>query len=531
MFKLQYRKTDILIVGGGIAGLRAAVSALEAGSKALVLAKGPRCSAGIGGFNAPVGSGDSVSLYYDDIIASGRGLSQPELARLLAEKSGEEMRWLESKGAEFDRTADGYDLLRPLGCTVPRLVHRKNITGSIEEKILLSEIERMGGEVINDAFVLDLISDGESVYGALAVIDGSLYAVTGRAVVLAAGGCGAIYPLTVYPKGICGDSYGMAARAGAEMTDMEFMQFEPCCLLEPEALRGKGISTTMLSAGGRLVNVSGEGVIEKYTDDPANIQKGELSRAIYAESKATGGKPCYYDLTAMPAEEINAHCIFYEALCAQGYDPSKTKLPVMPAAHTFLGGVSVTADCRSSLKRLYAAGEAIGGLHGANRIGGCAGSEVLVFGAEAGRNAASEAQLTDAEFRLAEETAEKLASGYSGDTVISRGDISAYVKELQDVAVNDLGIIRNAELSALAEKSAAAMLERLSGASADDAAGLCELTGLRNMLLTVRMIAKASGMREESRGVFFREDHPDTDPAFEKNIKMKYCGGILNAYY
>ncbi len=531
MFELKYRQTDILIVGGGIAGLRAAVTALESGGKALVLAKGPRCSAGIGGFNAPVGRDDSPSLFYSDIIASGRGLSDPALAKLLAEKSEEETHYLENKGAEFDRTEEGYDLLRPLGCSVPRLVHKKNITGSIEEKILLSEIERMGGTVINDAFVLDLISDGGCVYGALAVIDGELNAVVSRAVVLAAGGCGAIYPLTVYPKGICGDSYGMAARAGAEMTDMEFMQFEPCCLVEPSALRGKGISTTMLSAGGRLVNAAGEGVIEKYTDDPANIQKGELARAIFAESKAAGGSPCYYDLTGMPAEEINAHCIFYEALCAQGYDPSKTKLPVMPAAHTFLGGVSVTADCRSSLRRLYAAGEALGGLHGANRIGGCAGAEVLVFGAAAGRSAAAEASLTDDEIRRAKDIAEKTAAAYGRGSVISHDMIGEYVKELQTIAVSELGLIRNAALSEQAEKAAAGMYERLSDAAAEDAAGLCELTGLRNMILTVSMIARASGMREESRGVFFREDYPDTDPAFEKNIKMKYTRGILNAYY
>ena len=311
MYTAEKKNTDILIVGAGLTGLRAAVAALERGRKVTVLSKGPRCSAGVIGFNAAVGASDSRERYCRDILESGQGLSQPELADLLAEKSDEQVDYLKKKGLCFDRKQDGsYDLLTPLGCSAPRLVHKGTVTGAEEEKIFLGEIERMGGELMTDAYVLDLISDGDTVYGAVAVIGGRLTRIVSNAVIMAAGGGGGLYPITVYPRGICGDSYAIAARAGAELTDMEFVQFEPCCLTKPEKLCGKGISTTLLNAGGRLLNARGESFLSRYFGGTSKMQKDRLSRAIFSEAKACGA-PCLYDLRDVPEEEIRAHCLFY----------------------------------------------------------------------------------------------------------------------------------------------------------------------------------------------------------------------------
>lgn len=520
MFTAEMKRSDIIIVGAGLTGLRAAVAALEQGRKVTVLSKGPRCSAGVIGFNAAIDSRDSHEQYYQDIIASGQGLSQPELARLLAEKSDSQVPYLEKLGLVFDKGADGkYDLLCPLGCSVPRLVHKGTVTGAEEEKLFLKEIERMGGEVYWNAFVLDIISDTETVYGVMAVIDGVLTAVTGNAVIMAAGGGGGLYPVTVYPRGICGDSYAISARAGAEMTDMEFIQFEPCCLTVPENLCGKGISTTLLNAGARLLNAKGEEFLHKYFDDLSKMQKGELSRAIFAEAQECGG-PCLYDLTAVPEEEVKAHCLFYKQLMDADMNPKTTLLPIMPAAHTFLGGVKVNEKLRSNVNRLYAAGENLGGLHGANRIGGCAGSETISFGTAAGVSAAVETELSQDEAAQAEKLAALMAEEYSrGEGSVELAD--ELLKQLRETVSGKLNLIREEQgiISALKEIEEISCKAEMLGAV--DCKELIKLMSLKNMLLTAKMIAQASLEREESRGVFFRSDYPQADPAWQRSIVLK----------
>lgn len=521
MFTAEKKYSDIVIVGAGLTGLRAAVAALEQGRKVTVLSKGPRCSAGVIGFNASIDPRDSHERFYQDIIASGQGLSQPELARLLADTSDAQVTYLEHHGLHFDMHSDGtYDLLCPLGCSVPRLVHEGTITGADEEKIFLKEIENMGGEVYWNAFVLDLLSDGEKVYGAMAVIDGVLTAVTGSAVVMAAGGGGGLYPVTVYPRGISGDSYAISARAGSEMVDMEFIQFEPCCLTEPEHLCGKGISTTLLNAGAQLLNAKGETFLHKYFDELSKMQKGELSRAIFAEATACGG-PCFYDLREVPEEEIKAHCLFYKQLMAVDMNPKTTLLPIMPAAHTFLGGVKVDGELHANVRRLFAAGENLGGLHGANRIGGCAGSETISFGTIAGVNASKLDPLSGEERSIAEELIAGKCAEYGKGELNSPETVDMLLAKLRETVGSKLNLIREEE----GLKAALLEIERLSTESdklrAADTKELVQLAGLKNMLLTAKMIAQASLMRKESRGVFFRSDYPQKDPAWEKSIVLK----------
>lgn len=514
------KRTDVLVVGGGLTGLRAAVTALEQGQKVTVLSKGPRCSAGVIGFNAAIGEKDSHELYYQDIIRSGQGLAQPELARLLAEEADSQVSYLESKGLCFDRKADGsYDLLTPLGCSTPRLVHKLTVTGAEEEKIFLNEIERMGGELITNAYVTDLLSDGETVYGALAIVGEKLVAFLSKATVMAAGGGGGLYPVTVYPRGISGDSYAIAARAGSDMTDMEFIQFEPCCLTQPEELCGKGISTTLLNVGGQIINARGEGFLSRYFDDLSKMQKGELSRAIFAEASACGG-PCFYDLRAVPEDEIKAHCLFYHQLMHADMDPKKTLLPIMPAAHTFLGGIKVDGDLHSSLQRLYAAGENLGGLHGANRIGGCAGAETVTFGAVAGANASAESDLPDEEMHRAETIADALAAGYSAGSSTGTETVSEILAKLRETVGANLNLIRDAQgiQSALTTIDSLSTTADSFGAQTENE--LISLMSVKNMLLTARMIALASLEREESRGVFYRSDYPQKNSAWEKSIVL-----------
>jgi len=514
---LQYRveKADILVIGAGITGLRAAMEASELGGDVLVLSKGPRCSWGIGGFNAAAGSNDSTELYYQDILASGCGISDKALGAILAEGSMKEVRLLEERGMTFDHREDGeYDLLRPLGCTVPRLVHNESKTGTIAEGIFMQVLAERNVEVRESVTVVELLSDGEQVYGALGVDkDGQLTCWQAKAVVMAAGGCGAMYPVTTYPSGLQGDSYGMLIRAGSEMIDMEFMQFEPCCLVEPEVMRGRGISTTMLSAGAVLRNAGGEEFLFDYFDSLAQVQKGELSRAIYAESRKCGGAPVEYDLTPLTPEEIDAHCIFSQKLRDLDYDAAVKPLKILPAAHTFLGGARVDETCSTSLKGLYAAGEAMGGLHGANRIGGCAGAETFVFGAVAGKSAGTFAAANEAVEGKAAAIADALLAAYEAEASDDAPEAAELDRILHETMVEKLYIIRDAEGIAEAAKTAAQVERQARALRRDTPEKLLNASRIENAALIVRMIAETSALRQESRGVFFRSDYPTRDDA------------------
>ncbi len=513
---LNYRTetTGVLVIGAGITGLRAAMEASEQGTRVLVLSKGPKCSWGIGGFNASAGKDDSIDLYYQDILASGCGISDRALDKILAEGSIREVRLLEDRGMTFDHKADGnYDLLRPLGCTVPRLVHNGSKTGTIAESIFLSILAERGVEVRERVTVVELLSDGQRVYGALGVDqNGELTCWQAKAVVMAAGGCGAMYPVSTYPTGLQGDSYGMLIRAGCEMIDMEFMQFEPCTLAEPASLRGRGISTTMLSAGAVLRNANGEEFLFNYFDSLAQVQKGELSRAIYAESRKCGGAAAEYDLTPLSREEIDAHCIFANHLREAGWDAAEKPLKILPAAHTFLGGARVDTACATSLEGLYAAGEAMGGLHGANRIGGCAGAETFVFGAVAGESAKQYVATHETVEGKAQALADKLLAEYAAAT----GDAPAREeldRILHQTMTEKLYIIRDAEGIAQAIATAAELEHYAKNLRRESPVDLLEASRIENAVLMVRMIAETSALRKESRGVFYRSDYPQRDDA------------------
>lgn len=520
---------DVLVIGAGLTGLRAALAASGMGKRTAVLSKGARCSSGVIGFNASVGAQDSPERYFADIQASGQGLSRPELAWTLARRSAGEAAFLESLGMEFSREESGeYNLLRPLGCSVPRLIHKGIVTGAEAERLFLKALQVAGVSVQFDVDVLDLLSDGGRVYGAVGIEGGVPACYPAGAVVLAAGGCGALYPVTTYPGVIRGDSYAMAARAGAVLTDMEFIQFEPCCLTEPVSLRGKGISTTMMNAGGRLLNGAGKEFLPDYFSDPDSIKKGELARAIYTEKKRCGGADILYDLSALSQEELERHCLWTEQLRGHGWDPLRQPLPVAPAAHTFLGGVRTDSACRTNVEGLFAAGEALGGLHGADRLGGCAGAETFVFGAVAGESAARcslRSIRSEQAAALARELLDKLCAG-DGAT---REEAESALRDLRRCAGEDMSLVRTGEGIVRARRISARVLALGGELTCRSTEELARKNALRSMALTLGMMAAASGARRESRGVFYREDYPRIDEDCAVSIQVSWRDGEIAA--
>ena len=377
--------TDVLVIGGGLAGWRAAEAAVKRGASVALVANGVGNSPDIHALNVPVRVDDSVERFIDDTLTSGKGACDPKLVEVLCRES--------VKLADefpFDRNADGsYKLLQPLGCSVPRCV-------SIDHKIgawILAKIKR------------DLSDKVEVIHGRATQLfhNYSLFTIhyslgdddgtcSARSVVIATGGWCGKYAFSDNPPELRGDGIDLAVNLGAATRDMNLVQYEPTVALAPAKLRCIPVITTMLYEGATFRNRLGD---EFLADKHAN--KDEISRAILAEIKAGRGVDggVWFDATGVPREILETTYIdTVRRYASAGMDITREPMLVAPAPHTSLGGLVIDARCRvlradgSPIPGLFAAGEVTGGVHGANRIGGNAGTEVLVFGRIAGESAA-----------------------------------------------------------------------------------------------------------------------------------------------
>ncbi|NLI22465.1 MAG: FAD-binding protein [Clostridiales bacterium] len=391
---MQTVTTDCLIIGGGLAGRMAAREASRTGLQVTLLSDGPGASPWVHGINIPVHPKDSVESFLSDTIASGQGVSDPALAAALCQDAPEILTELEGMGLRFNRDGQGYQFLRPLGASHPRVMSVGNDTGVAVLKTLKAELEakldeRPGLRAVH------LQAQGGRVTGALCFDQPSHAWVTVRAAatVLACGGFCGIYPFTTNKRDSGGDGVAMAFRAGAALCDLEMIQFEPSGAVWPEALRGTSMITTMFFEGAVLRNSDGERFMLRYGPEGERVNKDLLARRIAAEIQADKGTAhggVYFDATALGKERLEALYPAYVARYrAVGIDLASEWIELAPCAHTSLGGVRVDAQGASTVEGLFACGEVMGGLHGANRIGGSAGLETLVFGRRAGRAAAA----------------------------------------------------------------------------------------------------------------------------------------------
>ena len=360
--------TDVLVIGGGLAGWRAAEAAVARGCAVRLVANGAGNSPDIHALNCPVLPEDSVEFHVIDTLASGHGTNDPALVLTLCEGAAR----LKDEFA-FDRNPDGsYRLLQPLGSSVPRCVM---IGPAIGAELLRRIRERLDGKV-------------EVVKGTVDKIDFA----EARAVVVATGGWCGKYDFTTNPKYLKGDGIRLAEALGAATVDMDKVQYEPTAALEPAALRGVPVITTLLYEGATFRNRDGAEFLPN-----SRLNKDALSCAIFREIERGGGVRggVWYDATRVPREVLEAkYAPLVRRYAAQGIDITREWMLVAPAPHTSLGGLKIDASCRvldrsgEPIPGLFAAGEVTGGVHGANRLGGNAGTEALVFGRIAGESAA-----------------------------------------------------------------------------------------------------------------------------------------------
>lgn len=384
---------DVLIVGAGLTAMRAASRTAEAGLTTVMAFVGSGASPHVLGFNAVRESGaynDSTERLYDDMIRAGRYLNSPQVVRSYVNGAHCLLSDLEKIGYIPDLDESGEPFRRHLGGnSVPRTFFSGDNTGGAILEKLKAHLEKLGVIMLPGVTITAPVLHFGEVVGALGFDKcGNSVAIRAGTVISAGGGLGSLYKGSTYPTDVCASSAAFCLLAGAELTDMEFIQFEPTVCFSHVAIDRMEMPTAMLGAGAALRNIRGERFIEKYGyEKEAGLEKAILSRLIAEEMRRTKHDCVYFDAKSLSVNELEKYAIRVARLKKAGIDLKLDMVPVRPAAHSHMGGVKIDGMCKTAVPGLLCAGEAAGSLHGASRIAGNGGGEALITGALAGDTA------------------------------------------------------------------------------------------------------------------------------------------------
>jgi succinate dehydrogenase / fumarate reductase flavoprotein subunit len=563
---------DVLVLGAGGAGLRAALAASEAGARVAVVCKsllgksqtvmGAALAAALPAPESP----DRWELHFADTVRGARGVNHWRMAELLAREAPGRVLELEAWGALLGRTAQGgIRLGEGSGHRHPRLARSgQHQTGLELLRTLQAQLATRGIPVFAEHAVVELLKSGERVGGALALrrADGAAVLFEAGAVVVATGGCGKAYAFTSNFHDSTGDGCALGLRAGAALVDMEFVQFHPTGMVAPASARGLLVAESIRNFGGVMRNARNERFLfnhvpESYRAEiaeteaeadawyetpagrrpPELLPRDDVSRAIDAEIRAGRGTPnggVWLDIgSRRPAETIRRLLphMYRQFLDLADVDITAQPMQVAPTCHYMMGGLHVDPEtCAASVPGLFAAGETAGGLHGANRLNGNGISELLVFGERAGRHAA---QSSGFQSNVNREDAERLAREARAPLGRAHGENPhALQRRLQEGMQRFAGLTRDesglrAGLAAIEEVG-----DRLASASAPggpgaNAAWQCALD-LRSLVLVAEAIVRSALARRETRGAHVRADFPAAAAGLEAlNVVATHAGGRL----
>jgi len=542
---------DVLVIGAGGAGLRAAIEASAMGAKVGVVCKSllgkahtVMAEGGVAAALAHVDPKDSWKVHFRDTMLGGKMLNNWRMAQLHAQEAPDRVRELEHWGAVFDRTADGRILQRNFGGhSAPRLAHVGDRTGLEMIRTLQDHGVHQGLDVFMECTVTKLIQDGRRVVGAFAYRreNGRFLVFRAKAVVLATGGIGKAFQITSNSWEYTGDGHALAYDAGAELIDMEFVQFHPTGMVWPPGVMGILVTEAVRGEGGILRNSKGERFMERY--DPKRMElstRDMVARAIYTEVKEGRGSPhggAFLDISHKPAEYVKRKLpsMYHQFMDLADVDITKGPMEVGPTTHYIMGGVRVDADTgASTVPGLFAAGETSGGMHGANRLGGNSLSDLLVFGRRAGAGATEYAKKQGAHAALDSgqiDAAERdLLAPFERKDGPSPYDIHA---KLQQTMQSLVGIFRVAEdleaaVREIARLRAEAATVRVTG-SREFNPGWHLARDLESMLVCSEAVTRSALMRKESRGGHARLDFPKLDPEQgTKNTVVRRQGDAMS---
>jgi succinate dehydrogenase / fumarate reductase flavoprotein subunit len=530
----EVREHDVLIIGAGGAGLRAAIEALAQGASVGVVCKSllgkahtVMAEGGIAAAMANVDPADNWKVHFRDTMSGGKFLNNLRMAQLHAQEAPERVRELEQWGALFDRTENGAILQRAFGGhTFKRLCHVGDRTGLELIRTLQDRGVQQGVDCYMECTVTRLLVENGRFAGAFAYWreNGRFIVFKAKAVVIATGGIGKVYTVTSNSWEYTGDGMALAYEAGAELMDMEFVQFHPTGMVWPPGVQGILVTEAVRGEGGILRNKLGERFMEKY--DPKRMElstRDVVARAIYTEVREGRGTEhggAYLDISQKPAEYVKKKLpsMYHQFKELADVDITKEPMEVGPTCHYMMGGIRVEAETgQASVPGIFAAGEAAAGLHGANRLGGNSLSDLLVFGRRAGMAAAAHAkqtayasldnaQMQDAERELLAPFSNKGENPY------------AVHRDLQTVMQSLVGIYRNKEDLERALDELQTLKARAAAASVEGSRmfnpGWHLMGELKSMLLVSEAVAKSAMARTESRGAHSRIDYPDLDKAW-----------------
>lgn len=530
---------DYLVIGSGIAGLTFALKAARSGSVAIVTKKDrleTSTNYAQGGIASVFGTDDSFGLHVQDTLDAGDGLCHPEIVDLVVRTGPERIRDLVEMGVPFNRAENNFDLGREGGHSRNRILHAQDMTGKAVEKVLMAAVELSPNiTIFEHHMVLELIIQHHSMKtgsfnlyqqdicrGAyiLDTAADQVHTFVANAVLLCTGGAGKVYLYTSNPDVATGDGLAIAYRAGAELANLEFVQFHPTCLYHPAA-KNFLISEAVRGEGGRLIDRRGRAFMEKYHPMKDLAFRDVVARAIDTEMKTTGDDCVFLDISHLDAGFVKERFPnIYGRCLSLGIDITKDPIPVVPAAHYMCGGIITDSSGQTTIQNLYAIGEcACTGLHGANRLASNSLLEAMVFA------------------HAAAEDCTRLIGFWRKRTLPDVPDCSAKVADrssgnnemvliahnwdfIRRLMWNYVGIVRTDKRLALALNHIVQIRMELKEHMPKIPVN-SDIVELQGLALVAELIIRCAIQRHESRGLHFNVDHPAKDYAWLKDTVVK----------
>ena len=530
---MEYLNYSAIVIGSGISGQYAAIKLSEKldNAKILLVTK-----SGLGESNSRYAQGgivgvleenksDSVASHISDTLNAGAGLCDFNTVRYISEKSNEVIHDLMHEGVEFDKDENGQLLFTLEGAhSVRRIMHcNGDATGrGIEKRLTKISSSSNNIEVLENTIAVELLCRDRECLGCI-LFDGKNYQIAlSHVVILAAGGIGQLYKNTTNPVCATGDGIALAYSAGAELRDLEFVQFHPTALAVDGANKNFLISEAVRGEGAKLVNEKGVPFMKKYHELEDLAPRDVVSRANFEEMKLAGKDYVYLDATKLGVEKIEKHFPTISLMCKNnGINMAQDFIPVHPAAHYFMGGVKANIDGRTSVKGLYVIGEnASTGLQGANRL---ASNSLLECVVTAYSLADYVKEHQNNEVIEADEFIKNKLKKYYQELGFIEYDTDALKAELQNIMWNGAGIIRNEQGLKQAENELVNLKSKF--LRKDVCANIQEYE-FKNMLTVSQLIVASALKRKESRGAHYREDFPNTKDVSEHNCMLKEQGEL-----
>jgi L-aspartate oxidase len=497
MTRLEAIESDFLVIGAGLAGLYAALRAAEHGRVCLLTKTSlseTNSAWAQGGIAAAVDENDSPRLHLEDTLNAGRGLCDEHAVDVLVREGPQCIRELDRWGVGFDRTASGYALGREGGHSRRRIVHAGGSSTGQRVVARLSQLvlENDNIRLIEHTPVIELLPIDGGCIGARVLQNQSEKIFLARATILATGGAAALYHRTTNPSGATGDGIAVAYRAGAELADLEFIQFHPTALAVPGA-NGFLISEAVRGEGAYLLNQSRERFMFCYDERAELAPRDTVARAIFEEMRKFKTDHVFLSLQHLSADLVRSRFAnIYETCSQYGLDLARDLIPVAPAAHYTIGGVRTNLWAETTVKNLFAVGEvSCTGVHGANRLASNSLLECLVFARRAIEAAVQRSQ----EFEVRKFT----------ELQTRESSLTDELAQLKRLMAQHVGLVRDQE----GLEQAITELSRLESESSGP---------LRDQALVARLIAQSALFRTETRGVHTRRDFPSEDPAWQAHI-------------